>query len=110
MSLLARIAGLEAATTRPPAGDDGDGLPLGLAELDDDALDRVVVNLLLAIGAPADAATAAVWARASAGGLDTLTAAEFDALYRWLTAEEGDVPAMLGAAMPRVSRPLGTGE
>ncbi len=92
MSLLARIAGLEAATTRPPAGDDGgdDALPYYLAELPDDALDRVVVNLLLAGGPPADAATAAVWTRATTGGLDTLTAAEFDALYQWLIAAEVD--------------------
>lgn len=86
MSLLARIVGLEAATTpRPPAGDDSDAL---LAELPDDVLDRVVVNLLLAFGPPADTALDAVWERATTGGLDTLTAAEFDALHLWLIAND----------------------
>lgn len=90
MSLLSRIVGLEAAT-RPPDSARGDALPYYLAELPDEALDHVVVNLLLAFGPPDDAATAAVWERAAtAGGLDTLTAAEFEALYQWLAAAEGN--------------------
>lgn len=106
MSLLGRIVNLETATAAPSAQAE-DGFGALLAELTEEELDRIVVNLLLAGPEPTDPATLAIWERATTrAGLHTLTAAEFDALYRWLTAEEGDVPEMLGAAMPRVSRPL----
>lgn len=106
MSLLGRIVNLEAATAAPSAQAE-DGFGALLAELTEDELDRIVVNLLLAGPEPTDPAILAIWERATTrAGLHTLTAAEFDALYSWLTAEEGDVPEMLGAAMPRVSRPL----
>lgn len=104
MSLLGRIVNLE--TAAPSAQAEVARLQ-PLAELTDEELDRIVVNLLLAGPEPTDPATLAIWERATTrAGPHSLTAAEFDALYRWLTAEEGDVPEMLGAAMPRVSRPL----
>jgi hypothetical protein len=96
MSLLSRIAGLEATTARPSAGDDLGALP---AELTDEELDRVVVNLLLAGGPPSDAAVAEVWRRATTkAGLNALTGAEFDALYLWLTADDGDGLTAAGLA------------
>lgn len=99
MSLLARIVGLEAATARPSAGD---GFGALLAELTDEELDRIVVNLLLAGPEPTDPATLAIWGRATTtAGLHSLAAAEFDALYRWLTADEGDALEVLGSTAPR---------
>ena len=90
MSLLARIVGLEAATARPSAGVDYGAL---LAELTEEELDQVVVNLLVAAEPPADAGVAAIWERATTiDGLNLLTAAEFDALHLWLTADAGDGP------------------
>ncbi len=93
MSLLARIVGLETAAAMPPPGEDDSAA--WLAELTEEELDRVVVNLLLAGAPPADAATAAIWTKATTvDGLNSLTTAEYDALCAWLTADEGDVLAV----------------
>ncbi len=100
MSLLRRIVNLEAATAAPSA-QAGDGFGALLAELTEEELDRIVVNLLLAGPEPTNPATLAIWERATTlAGLHTLTAAEFDTLYGWLMADEGDVLGLLGAAMP----------
>jgi hypothetical protein len=97
MSLLARIVGLETAAARPsPAGD---GTAAWLAELTEEELDQVLVNLLIAGGPPADAATAAIWEKATTrAGLTALTAAEFDAICEWVTADDGDALAEPTAA------------